>query len=171
MCSPDKIDLSISLFNSLDEFITYAFTQSIQHKAYLWGVYPVYNPFYREKRKDMINRLNYIVGAFYGIINRPDLKDIALTITRDNGQKEDVERTLKYFLHDGVVLRFNKIAFKTKYYGCDGGGLGTFKNRVQPMLQACTLLKEQYSDYGEIKTRKNGMAEFVFKKKWGGGSK
>jgi hypothetical protein len=34
-----------------------------------------------------------------------------LNITSSNGQKEDVERTIKYFINDGIVLRFNKVGF------------------------------------------------------------
>ena len=115
----------------------------------------------------MTTDLNYIVGAFYGIINRPSStkegKEIQLTITKENGQKEDVERTLKYFLHDGIVLRFNKIGFITKYYGKEVG-LGRFEDRIKPMLEASKKLKQRYGDYGEIKMRGNGMAEFVLKK-------
>jgi len=91
------------------------------------------------------------------------LTDIKLTITAENGQKEDVERTLKYFINDGIVLRFNKIGFKTKYYGKEGG-LGRFENRLKPMEMASKKLKENYSDFGNIKVRKNGMYEFVLKK-------
>jgi hypothetical protein len=123
----------------------------------------VFNPFFRKARKEMTTDLNYIVGAFYGIINRPTLKAIQLTITKENGQKEDVERTLKYFLHDGIVLRFNKIGFITKYYGKEGG-LGRFEDRIKPMLEASKKLKAKYPNYGEIKMRGNGMAEFVLKK-------
>ena len=115
----------------------------------------------------MTTELNYIVGAFYGIINRPpstkEGKAIQLTITKENGQKEDVERTLKYFIHDGIVLRFNKIGFETKYYGKEGG-LGRFEDRLKPMMEASKELEKQYGDYGYIKMRKNGMAEFVLKK-------
>ena len=32
--------------------------------------------------------MNFIVGAFYGIINRPNLQAIKLTITKENGQKD-----------------------------------------------------------------------------------
>jgi hypothetical protein len=162
----ESIDLSLSsLFKShnLDYFIKYAFTECTKHKSYIWGVYAVFNPFFRKARKEMTTDLNYIVGAFYGIINRPKVKAIQLTITKENGQKEDVERTLKYFLHDGIVLRFNKIGFITKYYGKEGG-LGRFEDRIKPMAEACNKLKAKYGNYGEIKVRGNGMAEFVLKK-------
>jgi hypothetical protein len=162
----ESIDLSLSAEfkkHNLDYFIKYAFSECVKYKSYIWGVYAVFNPFFRKARKEMTTDLNYIVGAFYGIINRPKLKAIQLTITKENGQKEDVERTLKYFLHDGIVLRFNKIGFITKYYGKEGG-LGRFEDRIKPMLEASKKLKQRYGDYGEIKMRGNGMAEFVLKK-------
>jgi hypothetical protein len=162
----EKIDLSLSpefKKHNLDYFIKYAFTECVKHKSYIWGVYAVFNPFFRGARKEMTTDLNYIVGAFYGIINRPSSKAIQLTITKENGQKEDVERTLKYFLHDGIVLRFNKVGFITKYYGKEGG-LGRFEDRIKPMMEASNKLKKQYGEYGDIKVRGNGMAEFVLKK-------
>jgi len=157
----EKIDLTLSDSQNLDYFINHAFTECKNHKSYIWGVYAVYNPYFRKARKVMNTNLNYIVGAFYGIINR-HLESIKLTITL-NGQKEDVERTLKYFVNDGIILRFNKIGFITKYYGKEGG-LGTFKDRIEPMKEACNNLKQHYEKYGNIKVRKNGMSEFVLKK-------
>ena len=161
-----SIDLKMSsLFKSknLDHFFTYAFEQCHENKSFIWGVYPVFNPFFRKARPEMTTALNYIVGAFYGIVNRPNLKAIQLTLTKENGQKEDVERTIKYFKNDGIVLRFNRVGFETKYYG-KSGGLGTFDDRLKPMLEASKLLKKTYPEYGEISTKKNGMTEFRLKK-------
>jgi len=161
-----KIDLTMSpVFKgkSLDYFFKYAFDECKKQKAFIWGVYPVFNPFFRKGRGEITTAQNYIVGAFYGIINRPKLKAIQLTLTKENGQKEDVERTIKYFIEDGIVLRFNKIGFVTKYYG-KSGGLGTFEARLKPMLDASKLLKKTYPEYGDISTKKNGMTEFRLKK-------
>ena len=162
----ESIDLSLSPHfksHNLDYFIKHAFEECVKNKAYIWGVYAVFNPFFRKARREMTTELNYIVGAFYGIINRPKLKSIQLTITKENGQKEDVERTIKYFIEEGIVLRFNKIGFTTKYYGKEGG-LGRFEERIKPMKDACKKLEDKYSDYGHTKTRGNGMTEFVLKK-------
>lgn len=161
-----SIDLSLSpqfKNHNLDYFIKYAFSECVKQDAYIWGVYAVFNPFFRKARKEMTMDLNYIVGAFYGIINRPSLSSIKLTITKENGQKEDVERTIKYFINDGIVLRFNKIGFTTKYYGKEGG-LGRFEDRIKPMMEASKKLEAKYPDYGYIKVRGNGMAEFILRK-------
>jgi hypothetical protein len=158
-----EIDLSLSdefKHCSLDDFIKNAFLECAKMGSYIWGVYPVYNPFFRDGRKEKTFCLKYVVGAFYGIINRPMLEDIRLTLTSENGQKEDVERTIKYFLYDGIVLRYNKIGFKTKYYGTSGG-LGNFNDRIMPMKLACEKLLEEYPELGKIKIRKSGMYEFI----------
>ena len=162
----ESIDLSLSprfKKHNLNYFIKEAFNECEKNNSFIWGVYAVFNPFFRKTKSELSTDLKYIVGAFYGIINRPNLKNIELTITKANGQKEDVERTLKFFINDGIVLRFNKIGFTTKYYGKEGG-LGKFEERIKPMKEACKKLEKKYSDYGQIKVRDNGMAEFVLKK-------
>ena len=163
----ESIDLSLSpLFktHSLDFFFKDAFEKTKEMNAYIWGVYPVFNPFFRKPREEISTCLNYIVGAFYGIINRPQNSKIKLVLTKENGQKEDVERTIRYFKEDGIVVRFNKIGFVTKYYG-KTGGLGTFEERLKPMLEASQRLKKEFPEYGEISTKKkNGMTEFRLKK-------
>ena len=102
-----------------------------------------------------------MLGLFFGIINRL-LPSLHLDFCRE-GEKEDVERSLKYFMQDGIVLRFNRISFKTKYYGTIGG-LGNFKSRIEKASIACEKLALEYKQYGKIKIRKNGMTEFTLKK-------
>jgi hypothetical protein len=160
-----SVDLSLSKFKGkpLDHFFKEAFKITEEHKAYIWGVYPVFNPYFRKARKEVGDCLNYIVGAFYGVINRPDNKNLKLTLTAENGQKEDVERTIKYFIEDGIVIRFNRVGFITKYYG-KTGGLGTFEERLKPMKDASDLLKKTYPEYGDVVSKKTGMTEFRLKK-------
>jgi hypothetical protein len=158
-----SIDLKMAKYKSLDAFIKDAYKECKSQGAFIWGVYPVFNPFFRKTKPTITTCLNYIVGAFYGIINRPKLKSLELTLTAENGQKEDVERTIRYFLTDGIVLRFNKVGFETKYYGKEGG-LGTFEDRLKPMKEASQRLLKQYSEYGYIATKPNGMTEFRLRK-------
>jgi len=158
-----SVDLKMSKYKTLDAFIKDAFAECRKQKAFIWGVYPVYNPFFRKGQKDMTTCLNFIVGAFHGYINRPHLKAIELSTSVKTHQKDDVEATLRYFIHDGIVLRFNKVGFETKYYG-SSGGLGTFEERFKPMLEVSKSLKKDFPLYGEIMTRKSGMTEFKLKK-------
>jgi hypothetical protein len=111
-------------------------------------------------REEVSTCLNFIVGALYGFVNRPKLKSIGVTLTK---VKEDVEASIRYFKQDGVVVRFNRVGFATKYYGCTGG-TGTFEARLKPSLEASRALKKAFPQYGDIWTRKNGMTEFRLKK-------
>lgn len=161
----ESVDMSLSpMFKhyTLDAFIRHAFSACVESKTYIWGIYPVFNPFFRQPRKEMTTNLSYIVGAFYGVITRPQDRNLRLTYTREDGQKEDVERTIRYFQRDGRVLRFNKIGFKTRYYG-KSGGLGTFEERLEAMQRAARHLHEAYPEYGTIHIRKTGMTEFKLK--------
>ena len=158
-----SVDLSMSGYKTLDAFFKDAFTECKKQKAFVWGVYPVFNPFFRKGQQKISTCLNYIVAAFYGYVNRPGLKALETSLTKENGQKEDVEMSIRYFIHDGIVLRFNKVGFVTKYYG-SSGGLGTFDERLKPMLEASKVLKKAFPEYGEISTKKTGMTEFRLKK-------
>jgi len=158
-----ELDLTMTEFKSADEFFKYAFQECINNKSFIWGLYPVFNPFFRKSKQFMTTQLNFIIGAFYGIINRRT-EDLKLQLTRE-GNKEDVERTILYYLKDKITLRFNKIGFKTKIYGSDGGGLGTFKNRIEIMKQDAILINQTYPELTKIKIRKNGLYEIVFKPK------
>ena len=42
--------------------------------------------------------------------------------------------------------------------------MGTFEDRLVPMKEASIRLKEKFPEYGEIKTKKNGMTEFRLNK-------
>jgi len=156
-----SIDLSLTEFPNLDFFFEKAREDMEEKGAFIWGVYPVFNPFFRKTKADLSTELKYIVGAFYGFINRKGL--LKLELKNDN--KEDVERSIKYYLYDGLVLRYNKIGFETKYYGKDGGGMGTFEDRHESMKASAEVLKSQYPMLCDLKVRKNGMYEVVLKKR------
>lgn len=161
-----SIDVSLSprfKGKSLDFFLRSAFQECKSRGSFIWGVYPVYNPFFRKDKDEITTCLNFIVATFFGIINRPLLKNIELKLTKKDGNKDDFERTLLYFINDGIVLRFNRIGFQTKYFG-SSGGLGTFEERLKPNKDAVERLKKKYPEYGDIYFRKNGMAEIRLKK-------
>jgi len=56
----------------LNEFFTEAFNLCKKENAFIWGVYPVGNPFYAIRNKWYTTHLTFIIGCFYGFINRPN---------------------------------------------------------------------------------------------------
>jgi hypothetical protein len=156
----ENIDLSLTDYKNVDSFFVDAFDTCEKKGSFIFSVYPVFNPFFRKNRPNITEELTYCIGAFYGYINRHD-DDLKLVLTQE-GNKEDVERSILYYLKDGKTLRFNKIGFKTKYYGV--GGLGGFKERLDIMKQKTIDINAKYPLFTRIKIRKNGLYEICFKK-------
>lgn len=154
------IDLSLTAFTDLHTFFLQAFQDLRTHGAYLWGVYPVFNPFFRQSKADLSTELKFIVGAFYGFINRKKL----FRITEFNHNKDDVERSIKYYMYDGVVLRYNKIGFETKYYANEGG-LGSLKERFEDVKRSAKMLHNCFPSLCDLKVRKNGVYEVTLKRR------
>jgi cellulose synthase/poly-beta-1,6-N-acetylglucosamine synthase-like glycosyltransferase len=156
------IDLGLSQFRNMafTAFVDAAFAECQASDAFIWGVYPVNNRYFMTHRPERSTHLTYIVGAMYGVINRPNLKDIKIGV---KDEKEDVYRTIKYFLHDGTVLRFNRIGFATQYYG-RVGGMGTREERLEASRLAVANLAKKHPDMGVVHVRKNGVSEFKLKR-------
>lgn len=155
------IDLSLSQFQDLNSFFMCAFDDLYEHDAYLWGIYPVFNQFFRKQRQHMTSNLEFIIGGIYGARVRHD-EDLETTVAISG--KEDLERTLRYWIKDGCILRYNRIGYQTKFFGNDGGGLGSMKKRKAGDNMECRLIDDKFGMYGKIKERKDGRLEFVLHK-------
>jgi len=156
-----EVDLSMTEYACLDDFITEAFADCEFKGSYIFGVYPVFNEYFRKGRIPITTCLTYIVGAFYGYINRKNVTDLIQII---GDSKEDVERSILYFKHDGIVLRYNTVGIKTKYFGNDGGGLGKLDDRLPSMKINAEILESLYPEFCSIKVRKSGLYEVVLKR-------
>jgi hypothetical protein len=156
----ESVDLSLTSYSCLDDFFKKAFQECHNRRAFILGVYPCYNPFFRKTKSEIDDRLNFIIGGFFGIINRPTLECLRVDSC---GNKEDVKRSLNYWINDGIVLRFNLVGFKTKFFNVCGG-LGGLQDRLENIRLEALEIAEKYGDYGYIKVRKNGVYEFVLKK-------
>lgn len=133
-------------------FFARAFAECRREGLYLWGVYPVLNAFYM--KPGVTHDLKFVLGTLYGFINR---RDRALMPTL--GEKEDIEMSIRYYLKDGGVVRFNDVALKTRFHN-PNGGLGDVAGRFDVNERAAAALKARYPDLGFVWHRKSGMAEF-----------
>jgi hypothetical protein len=136
-------------------FCEEAFRIARSHKANLWGVYPVANGMFM--KKTVTTDLRFIRGTLYGQINRKR-DDLRLTLP----EKEDYENTLKHFIADGAVLRFNHVSFITPQVGKGSGGLQSVNatRRAKQQKAASKVLLTRYP--GMVKpsqSRKRGFAE------------
>lgn len=153
----DVVNIDGSPVANLNQFYTNAFKQLKQHKLYIWGVYPVNNDFYMKGQKPVTTCLRFIIATMYGFINRHDM-----VLKSHIQEKEDVENSIRYYLRDGGVLRFNHVALKTKFKNTKGG-LGGLEGRIKANQEAAEYLHKEYPDLTRIKIRKNGLYEIVLK--------
>ena len=125
------------------------------NKLYIWGIYPVRNPFFMYNEITM--DLRFLIGVTFGFITRHDRR-LRPSISAET--KEDYEQTILYYKMDGGVLRFNNITAKTKFNA--PGGLGT--DRYERNKSAAEYLFKTYPDIITVFQRKNGTHEVKLKK-------
>ena len=130
------------------------FEISLSKNNNLWGIYPVHNAFFM--KTNISFGLKYVIGCFYGVVNNH--KKHAFVELED---KEDFERTIKYFLNDKGVTRFNYIAPNTVYYKEAGGMQETrTKERVK---SSALILAKKYPSLCKVFISKKGYYEIRFK--------
>lgn len=135
----------------LDRFIKKAFANAEAHNLFLWGIYPMRYAYYM--KHNVTTDLRLILGTAYGFICRHDA-DLVPTV----GEKEDYENTIRHYLKDGGVMRFNDICLKTIYHS--PGGLGKLtEERLQTNKIAAEHLQKKYPDLVTTFKRPNGMTE------------
>jgi hypothetical protein len=131
-------------------FFEHALEELKKEKKYMWGIYPVRNPFFMKKKT--FKGLSFVIGALHGYIVRHDK---TLEPSSQSEGKEDYEQSILYYLKDGGVIRFNDVTIKTKFLA--KGGLG--QDRFERNKLSANYLKKKYPDLVTIFHRKNGMTE------------
>lgn len=138
----------------LNGFFLFAFKECLKEKANLWGVYPVNNPYFM--RRSITTDLRYIPGALYGCVSTHDpLVRVALD------DKEDFERSLKFYLRDGRVVRFNYISMGT--IGYEGGGGMQVERTEERVSRSAAYLARAYPGLCKLKISNKGHVEVVLR--------
>ena len=144
---------------SLDTLIKQGFELCERTGITNWGVYPVENPYFMKPTSNNLNeymntKLCYIIGFMTGVINNREAE------LRTIDDKEDYERSIKYYLKDNGLLRFNNITARTKCYKEKGGmqvertkqrihDSAVYLTKMYPLL--CKLNTKKKSGYTEIR--------------------
>lgn len=111
-------DDKLEEFNgNLDELVTRGFEICKQEGATMWGINPVENGFFMS---DTITvGLRYICGNFYGNY-AGDKAIVGADRVYAESSGDDFETTLRSFILNGAVVRFEYICPKTKYFAAGG---------------------------------------------------
>ena len=153
----DKKNNKLIKMKSLDAFIKKAFKLSKNSNFGNWGVYPTDNPYFMKPTAKDINaytstKLTFLIGFLTGVINSHKAE------IRTIGDKEDYERSIKYFLKDGGILRFNNVSCATKCYK-EQGGMQFDRKKERSKVNAEKLMKD-YPEFVKINpSRKSGFVE------------
>ena len=148
----------LAKINNIDNFFKHAYKLLKREKLFLWGIYPVSNPFFMKGKQRVSTSLKFIIGVLHGYIVR---KDKSLNPSTKAEGKEDYEQSILYYERDGGVLRFNDVAAKTKFLA--KGGLGQIDKRFEMNRKAAAYLSKKYPNYVTVFHRQNGMTEIRLK--------
>lgn len=135
----------------LKTFVSSAFDELELSNGYIWGIFPVDNSFYM--KHEITYDLRYIIGCFYGVINRHS-PDLLIT----HSEKEDVLRTIQYYMKDGIIIRYGWIGVRTTFYA--KGGMSFQTDRLAEGKKYSQQLADEYPGLGSVFVRKNGRHEF-----------
>jgi glycosyltransferase involved in cell wall biosynthesis len=135
---------------SLKEVIRRGFSECEKANCRFWGVYPSANGFFMKPK--VSTDLKFIIGSFWGCLNPGS------EIQLERSEKEDYERTIKFFVKDDAVVRLNFVSPKTAYYK-EPGGMQT-RNRLKHQYVAVKALLKKYPQFVKSNpTRKSGFPE------------
>ena len=139
-------------FHSMIEI---AFQELRSHQLHLFGIYPVKNGYFMKDLPERTTDLRFCVGVFWGCINQHKTE-----LHLELEEKEDVERTLRYYVQDKGVLRFNRIVPKTNYYKTPGGMQARPYSRIESSKVSCDYLLTHFKPYCKLYTsKKSGIYE------------
>lgn len=128
--------------------------------AYIWAPNKSSNP--RFMRNTISDRFNQMIGTVFGFINRHD-KDLHLNPRL--AMVDDFERTVKYWIKDGIVLRLNYICYKTVLATTNAGGLqASNPNRIKEMEKQVHMLYKAYPTlFKGVQKNKQGSFSLILK--------
>ena len=135
--------------DNLHNFILNGFDLCEKLNYNLFGINPVDNPYFLKVPPDNIStNLKYIIGYCCGVINcrKAELRTV--------NDKEDYERSIKYYLLDGGVIRYNNICAKTRCYK-EPGGLQSAGHRTWDKVdKSARFLVEIYPNLTRLNIKK-----------------
>jgi len=141
--------------NFEDELIFKGYEHMLEHNAFIWGLYAASNPFFM---KDRINtNLCYIIGALFAVRIQKD--DFLKRITNHG---EDYEYSIRQYIKNKSVVRFDTYTPITKYFST--GGLQEVRNDKY-IYDSIRLIEKTFPNYCSLYFRKTGRAELKLKEK------
>ena len=143
--------------NIENDLIINGFNECIKNNSYVFGVYAAANAYFMLNR--IYTKLCYIPGGVFGVIIQHD--DF---LQRKTNHGEDYERSIRQYVKNKNLVRFDYITFKSKYYKEDGG---LQEIRTEKYIHdSIKWIQDKFPDYCTMYIRKStGHAELRLKDK------
>ena len=137
------------------EIILRGFEECEKVGAKTFGIYAAANAYFMKER--VYTKLCYIIASMFGVIveHHDDL-------ARVTNHGEDYEYSIRQYIRNGAVVRFDDYTVKSNYYKEDGG-LQTIRTK-EYVHESISKIAEMFPDYCTMYIRETtGMAELRLK--------
>lgn len=153
-----KKDDALSPINSLvDDYIVKGFKTCEETNSKCFGIYAAANPYFMLHR--IYTKLCYIPGGTFGVIVQHDEQ-----LKRRTNHGEDYEYSIRQYIKNGRLVRFDDITLKSKFF-TEEGGLQTIRTK-QYIYDSIKWIEDNFPDYCTMYIRKSsGNAELRLKDK------
>ena len=128
------------------EFILKGFELCERIGAKTFGIYAASNAYFMKKRYYM--KLSYIIASMFGVIIEHDS-----FLERQTNHGEDYEYSIRQYIKNKKLLRFDYITAKSNYFR-EQGGLQEIRTS-EYMIKHITKIKNMFPDYCEMYFRKS----------------
>lgn len=129
----------------LDGLVRHADRLMRAQKAFIWGLNV--SKSYLNSRTTISRTSGLVNGHLYGYLNRPNLRELMPCLGE---AAEDCERSLRYFVHDQVLLRYCMYCASTRVFLTSGGMQSLFVDQaarkqaenthIERLQEACPAL-------------------------------
>ena len=117
-----KNENKLELIKDLEkDFIIKGFKECIKNKANLFGLYAAANAYFMKYR--IYKKLCYIPGGVFGVIINHDS-----FLNRVTNHGEDYEYSIRQYIKNKILIRFDYITIKSKFFK-EKGGLQTIRTK------------------------------------------
>ena len=154
-----KEDTLVPLVDLEKEFIIEGFKQCEKAGAKTFGMYAAANHYFMKER--VYNKICYIIASMFGVIVEHDP-----FLERYTNHGEDYEYSIRQYIKNGCLVRFDYITAKSNYYK-EPGGLQTFRTE-ENIYNSIKWIQDEFPDYCTMYIRKStGHAELRLRDKAG----
>jgi hypothetical protein len=141
--------------NLEEEVIIKGFEECKKFGAKTFGIYAASNAYFMKER--VYTKLCYIIASMFGVI--VEHHDDLIRVTNHG---EDYEYSIRQYVRNGAVVRFDNYTVKSNYYKEDGG-LQTIRTK-EYVHESIKKIAEMYPDLCTMYIRETtGMAELRLK--------